>query len=439
MLFNYKKYFLVFLSIPLVISLYAMERGVYLNNKLLEAALGSGINEVKRLIECGADVNAKNEDGKTPLLNAVESGHIDVMSCLIEHRASVNAKNEDGETPLFWAAWNGQGAVIGCLIGHRADINEKDKNGATSLSFAAWNGQNDAVDCLIKYRANVNAEDKDNETPLFDASWKGQVNTIKRLIEHRADVNKTNKYGRTPLFDAICNEQVDAIDCLTKHRADVNHQDSLCLTPLSIALAVYNLRDAQIVTEKLCNAGASLLIHENNTVFHVALANDKKLIPTLMTHARFDSLEEIICQRAENEQRVREKIELVFFLCNMHNIPMDIKCLILSKLPLHYLQENGKSSKRLIDLGYKHHILAQVCDRVERLQEILQMKDSEHRTPLELLNEKHQADQQYISELTPLLDESRLRGDIHDFCEAFPDTSLLSPGNLIYKMYHKSE
>jgi len=276
----------------------------------------------------------------------------------------------------------------------------------------------------------------DNEEDLNDKLFKAvsteNIDEVTTLVKLGADVNATKDFlGQTPLFYA---KSANMVNCLVHHKADVNATDRYGATPL-----LRPVLKGHIATV-ICLVGyGSLLVNKKSTVFHMTLNWRKRWIEAIITHARFDSFEEILCQRAENERQVREKLELVFFLCNMHNTPMDIKCLILSKLPLHYLQENGKSSKRLIDLGYKHHILAQVCDRVERLQEILQMKDSEHRTPLELLNEKHQADQQYISELTPLLDESRLRGDIHDFCEAFPDTSLLSPGNLIYKMYHKSE
>lgn len=63
------------------------------------------LGRVKDLVEQGADVNAKDEYGRTPLYVASEEGHIDVVKYLLEHGADVKVKDKNGGTSLNWASW----------------------------------------------------------------------------------------------------------------------------------------------------------------------------------------------------------------------------------------------------------------------------------------------------------------------------------------------
>ena len=62
---------------------------------------------VSLLIEAVADVNVKNEDGETALLDTVITHHDDCVDLLIEAGADVNQPCNDGRTPLKTAAFNG--------------------------------------------------------------------------------------------------------------------------------------------------------------------------------------------------------------------------------------------------------------------------------------------------------------------------------------------
>ena len=73
---------------------------------LLDAAWDGNIEAVKQHLDAGADLNAKEEDGETPLHAAVFKGHKEIVELLIEKGADVNAKAGFGSTPLHDAAFS---------------------------------------------------------------------------------------------------------------------------------------------------------------------------------------------------------------------------------------------------------------------------------------------------------------------------------------------
>ena len=68
-----------------------------------EAAIHGDLADVKRHVQNGADVNARNKVGGTPLMTAATRGRLDVVKFLVDKGADVNARGNDGETPLTLA------------------------------------------------------------------------------------------------------------------------------------------------------------------------------------------------------------------------------------------------------------------------------------------------------------------------------------------------
>ena len=69
---------------------------------LYHSITNANIEAVEQHIAAGADVNAKNDNGATPLYSAALGGHKEIAELLIAKDADVNAKNVDGETPFDW-------------------------------------------------------------------------------------------------------------------------------------------------------------------------------------------------------------------------------------------------------------------------------------------------------------------------------------------------
>ena len=114
--------------------------------------------EARDLIAAGADVNEKGKVSG-PLSCAVCWGRTDVVKVLIDNGADVNAKDDSGDTPLHWAAFTGARKITRMLIAAGADVNAKDSEGWTPLHMAALHGQGRIVRMLLAAGADPNISD----------------------------------------------------------------------------------------------------------------------------------------------------------------------------------------------------------------------------------------------------------------------------------------
>jgi ankyrin repeat protein len=119
-----------------------------------DAAWDGDLADVQAELDKGADVNAKDEQGYTPLHNAAE-GHKEIVELLIAKGADVNAKDESGGTPLLAAARYGRKEVAKLLITAGADVNAKRDNGHTPLDMAE---NEKTADLLRKHGGKTGAE-----------------------------------------------------------------------------------------------------------------------------------------------------------------------------------------------------------------------------------------------------------------------------------------
>jgi len=95
-----------------------------------DAAKNGDLADVQAELDKGADVNAKDADGWTPLYFAANGGHKEIVELLIAKGASVNAKNVDGETPLDW---------VDFAHGPTADLIRKH-GGKSGIGGSNWTG-----------------------------------------------------------------------------------------------------------------------------------------------------------------------------------------------------------------------------------------------------------------------------------------------------------
>lgn len=102
---------------------------------------------VAYLLECKADIGAKDECDDTPLHDASLGGHESAASTLLQYGADIHAKNKLGETPLHRALWCSKSNTIALLLLNNADVNEKNNNGLTS--FQQYRVSNEVLDVSL--------------------------------------------------------------------------------------------------------------------------------------------------------------------------------------------------------------------------------------------------------------------------------------------------
>ena len=122
---------------------------------------------VKLLLQCGADVHAKDNYGNMPAHILAESSDIDSMSELIRAGFDINTKGAREETVLHRAAY-GRPKMIKYLLeveGGRPGINAQNLDGKTPLHLAVEDGSKEVVELLLGHGADTEIEDREGNTP----------------------------------------------------------------------------------------------------------------------------------------------------------------------------------------------------------------------------------------------------------------------------------
>lgn len=163
------------------------------------AARYARADAAKRLLDAGADANAQDNTGRTPLHAAVAADAQGVFQILIRNRATdLDSRMYDGSTALILAARLAVEGMVEELITCHADVNAVDEIGKSGLHWAAAVNNVDATVALLKNGANKDMQDLKEETPLFLAAREGSCEAVKVLLAHFANREITDHMDRLP-------------------------------------------------------------------------------------------------------------------------------------------------------------------------------------------------------------------------------------------------
>jgi hypothetical protein len=147
------------------------------------------ISSVKRMLEMKSiDVEARKggrENRSTCLINAARKGHLDICRLLIDKGADIEAKDREGWTPLHWVAHTGHIEIARLLCDQGADVKAQTNRGRRPLHRAAKYGHHSIVKELIEVRnADISARDEDGRTALWMARENNRVDIAAYLVSH---------------------------------------------------------------------------------------------------------------------------------------------------------------------------------------------------------------------------------------------------------------
>jgi ankyrin repeat protein len=151
----------------------------YEGPEIHRAAARGELDKIKLKLKQDANlINSLDSQSNTPLHLATRYVHTEVIKFLIANGANINARNEAGDTPLsstiFFCFRQRKGVVdvnlvkgvVEILISSGADVNTTTRFGYTPMHHAAAWGTKEVVELLISAGADINVKDHNGDTPL---------------------------------------------------------------------------------------------------------------------------------------------------------------------------------------------------------------------------------------------------------------------------------
>ncbi|KAL7676382.1 hypothetical protein ACOME3_002636 [Neoechinorhynchus agilis] len=229
-----------------------MER---IDTPVMLAALGGNKNLVDLLVSEGANIEELNEDGYTPLMEAVRQVIISNgdIGYLLDCKADVNSISirNHNHTALSLACRQGPPELIALLLNKGADPNLTDRY---PMIEAIENNRSDIVKLLVESGHPVNVSQDKPDTPLGIAAERGNMEIVQYLLDHGALIELVDcESGLTPLMRAVVADRVDLCDLLLRRGAKI---DNLSTGEDHSALSLAVSRGNQSVVRFLLANGA---------------------------------------------------------------------------------------------------------------------------------------------------------------------------------------
>jgi ankyrin repeat protein len=251
----------------------------------MEAALNGDITTAQKLLDTGADLNARNKSGAGIVIVASNSLKQDMALFAIDKGADYTTPDNRGVTPLTYAIRNNQYELVAKTIGD-TDVNaiSNERSGATLLLETISQGNVKIVRLMLDKGGDTGRTTSIGATALHLAASSANPTLVNDMLARGLDVNAVNSRGNTPLFDAISVASVNVVQNLLATGADVNHQNNDGLTPLMLAVNKEN----SDITRMLLLAGADISLKDNegDTVFAYAQPRRNDAINSLLENAR---------------------------------------------------------------------------------------------------------------------------------------------------------
>lgn len=218
------------------------------------------------LLSKGADSQKKDTFGDSVLHTAtLMNVQPEILDLLVKFKADLNARNKEGVTPLLMAVEMNSLEHIDFYVKKGADINASDVNGRSPLTEALL--QNFRTVKALVTKDNVNSIDSKGNTPIHTAILKNApLESFAYIARLCRDINARNAEGNTALYIAIQKNRRDIGDLLVNMDANIFITNTRNYSPLRIAFAMGGDICEWIITSKTIAATDG----SGNTAMHYA-------------------------------------------------------------------------------------------------------------------------------------------------------------------------
>jgi uncharacterized protein len=179
-----------------------------MNNNLISAAERGDTAGMRQLLQDGANIDARDQRGRTPVMAATHGNRVDTVAALIQAGADINIRDNQLDNPFLYAGAEGLLDILKLTIAAKADTKLTNRFGGTALIPAAERGHVAVVEELLtRTDVDVNHINNLGWTALLEAivlsdGGPRHQQIVQLLVNHGADVNIADKKGVTPLQHA---------------------------------------------------------------------------------------------------------------------------------------------------------------------------------------------------------------------------------------------
>jgi len=266
---------------------------------------------MRTLINHGAKFNIRDTDnGTTPIFYAIHSNKLSPVTLLLDLGADINAKDDFGNSPLTHALSSGNLDIIDLILRRDGEFHSTFYKSPlfACVTNATFSGHSDYasnietfIECFLNHGTDPNIKNKSDQTVLFDIinTFDYPSDLLDLLCEYGLDFDLKDNLERTPLYFSVEVDSFEAVRCLVKKGAKISELGPGCETPLHLAIKQLNVDMANLFMDTLDPVELKKIINSKHSEKEGFFGS-----PTFMP------LLEKACDTDPRFKAIKEKVEL---------------------------------------------------------------------------------------------------------------------------------